>query len=383
MQLRGVRSATWDFVGVFHNLSILHPLECGDLLVAPASDNRVTQRARKEAALRPLLGNFCDQFRRAFEPACLLVRQKSRATGDGITAFLNILRIASITRAWERAVAGGAQAINAYLYSDYFDLYPWTPSRNGDLLLIHTPAMSGGDAPTDFRGQSDPSLARVSSAHIDHDETLLRGLLAQHRARWRQTRERNWARRALFRSLEMACCAMRMPYDNLGSINDYGTRLALWVSAFEILAHPGRRSNVDLAKVRELLRSVAYRTARVRSSRYCVRGTPATLPEVAYEAIYCIRNDFLHGNPVRLATLFPRGESRRYPLTAVAPILYKCALAAHLNLYDGVDDDGVPLSEASHSQSNMESALCNAWVGVTRRPHPNDPYRTGRRYRAH
>ena len=42
----------------------------------------------------------------------------------------------------------------------------------------------------------------------------------------------------VFRSLEMAYRALQVPIPNEGSIQDVGTALGLWVSAFEILAHP-------------------------------------------------------------------------------------------------------------------------------------------------
>jgi hypothetical protein len=44
-------------------------------------------------------------------------------------------------------------------------------------------------------------------------------------------------RDGVFRSLEVAFQANRFPSDGLSSINDIGTRIGLWVSAFEVLFH--------------------------------------------------------------------------------------------------------------------------------------------------
>ena len=49
--------------------------------------------------------------------------------------------------------------------------------------------------------------------------------------------------RRLFRALEMARAASKMPGGSDATDYDVGRAVAMWVSAFEILAHDGRHSD--------------------------------------------------------------------------------------------------------------------------------------------
>jgi hypothetical protein len=59
--------------------------------------------------------------------------------------------------------------------------------------------------------------------------------------RWKRhylARGRLWSDRALFRSLNMAANAAQLPGGIDTTLYDLGRMTGLWVSAFEILAHP-------------------------------------------------------------------------------------------------------------------------------------------------
>ena len=55
-----------------------------------------------------------------------------------------------------------------------------------------------------------------------------------------------WKDKALFRSLNMANEAGRIPALTAATFYDVGRSLALWVSAYEILAHPGGTGRIEL-----------------------------------------------------------------------------------------------------------------------------------------
>ena len=63
----------------------------------------------------------------------------------------------------------------------------------------------------------------------------------------------SWSDNALFRSLNMAFRAAEMPAWNDITVYDVGRSVALWVSAFEILAHPGPEGDTSMRQVYELI----------------------------------------------------------------------------------------------------------------------------------
>src|SRR6266849_2916571 len=88
------------------------------------------------------------------------------------------------------------------------------------------------------------------------------------------------------------------------TIYDLGRIAALWVSAFEILAHP-RTDKSGLRYVYLLFERVRYLDRKVRRKKYIayMGGTKEPwprrpLPCWLYGRLYRGRNAFLHGNPV-------------------------------------------------------------------------------------
>lgn len=107
--------------------------------------------------------------------------------------------------------------------------------------------------------------------------------------------------------------------------------MALWVSAFEILAHDGR---ADLGKVLTLLNSVAWqdKTLQVldREVHFREKTILTNAAGTVYEVLYRVRNAFLHGNPVTAETL-SMPHCGKHVLQFAAP-LFRLALTAYLEL---------------------------------------------------
>jgi hypothetical protein len=68
--------------------------------------------------------------------------------------------------------------------------------------------------------------------------------------------------RRLFRALDMARAASKMPGGSDTTFYEGGRAVALWVSAFEILAHDGRS---DLGRGLKLLKSADWRAPKLRT----------------------------------------------------------------------------------------------------------------------
>ena len=148
---------------------------------------------------------------------------------------------------------------------------------------------------------------------------------------------RSWRTRKFFRSLEMAYQGASAPLHNFSSIYDYGSHLGHWISAFEVLTHP-RKGRVGWKDVLDLLAEPRVHDPRLQHKRYVIRerGHQASaprrcnLPQRLYKQAYDARNDFLHGNPVRLTSLYPFRNRRRPPLTMFMPLLFRLALDTFL-----------------------------------------------------
>src|SRR6266446_3599101 len=84
-----------------------------------------------------------------------------------------------------------------------------------------------------------------------------------------------WKDKALFRSLNMANEAGRRPALAAESFYDVGRSLAHWVSAYEILAHPGGTGHSGFATVSAILENVKWLNAKLSVATHIVPGKSA------------------------------------------------------------------------------------------------------------
>jgi hypothetical protein len=127
---------------------------------------------------------------------------------------------------------------------------------------------------------------------------------------------------------------------------DVGTRAVLWVSAFEILVHPGKSGRADLEKVLDLLSLASWKDKHLKDRKFRVtvgrKKRAVRLCEKLYNQLYDTRNNFAHGNPVNIRSILPFNTSKLPPLHFIAPLLYRAALGVYLKL-------GVPVNSAKTS----------------------------------
>jgi hypothetical protein len=133
----------------------------------------------------------------------------------------------------------------------------------------------------------------------------------------------------------MANQALQAPGGTDTTYYDVGRSIALWISAFEILAHPPN-ANANLQVVYELLENIKWQNAGLIARRYKThegrkKASRRILPCCIYGEIYKVRNDFLHGNRVTPARLEFKRKSG-YPLGYYAACLYRMALTGVLSL---------------------------------------------------
>lgn len=317
------------------------PYVSREVAICSADDPRVRRHladdpTRKSAQL--LLRRFSTESGEGYRPGCLLVRQDapdSVRTFEALSSFRNLSAIATTTQGWGAAIDHDAQWVT--LWNDTFRFGHYTPARRGGGFVTLDGPILGWESDARIRRMRIHAafqIGRPARFTARVDEALLARLIVA----WRQfyvAKKKQSIWRRLFRSLEVAFHAGLFPSDGLTTLNDAGTRIGLWVSAFEVLFHPGRRGRVDKETVQRQLERVPWSSKRLTARRYRVRQRhgpkrPAMLAESIYEYLYDARNAFLHGNNVTLNHLRYRRSAKYESLLTLAPVLYHGALLAFL-----------------------------------------------------
>ena len=265
-----------------------------------------------------------------------------------IASFRDAIAISAVSaaRAQELLHPRGHRA----LFGDSFAFYPWMVDRHDEHLIGTTAAMLGVHDVSAFRGQSAPELFRTPLDTSDLDAPLLDALLSRWRRRHLSANP-EWADIALMRSLNMAYHASLLPASSDTTFYDVGRLISLWVSAFEILVHPGGNGIANRDRVFALLERTPWQRSACADAIYETGGKTRvgrTLASWLYQALNDRRNDFLHGNPIgRDALVLP--VSGRNLFEYAAP-LYRMALTSFLEL--SLDE---PLPDASRPRALGEA----------------------------
>lgn len=325
----------WTAIAVLPNIAVHEPVEGGVAALAGANDPRVRALCAAAPRLADFLGRFTDAFGEPVAPVVLLRRTDAPALYGGIDALASFrdalaLSVIGQNRAYEIVRPRG----HRICYSNAFAFYPWMLDRHGEDLVAFTPAMTALHEVAAFHGQAAPELPVMTLGAADIDAPLLEALLARWRERYRTSRP-SWQDRALFRSLNMANQAAQLPAGTDTTLYDAGRMIALWVSAFEILAHPGTAQS-GLGKVYDLLEQVVWEYPQSAHRRYRCHGPKhggsdrRTVACRLYSALHKARNDFLHGNAIAPSRLRLTRCDRS--LFQFAAPLYRMALTAFLPL---------------------------------------------------
>jgi hypothetical protein len=142
----------------------------------------------------------------------------------------------------------------------------------------------------------------------------------------------DWEDRALFRSMNMGNEAARIPAPTAAVVYDVGRSLALWMSAYEILTHPGGNAEASFATVSAMLESVNWLNAKLSAPVHVIPGRNLQKKQLATwicKKVYDLRNDFLHGNDVEPSALNMNGKL----IVDFAACLYRLALTGFLDLH--------------------------------------------------
>ena len=319
---------------ILPNLTLKRVFEAEAVALVPAADPRIQERAKHNLALSALINGFTDEKGRKQEVTVLLYDRSAfspEIANEAVVSFRNTFALSCILNGVASSI--GNPNVVGTLFSDYFDLFPLTPSKDGGSLSGLTMSRNSWDKPDGFRGTISTMLTKTG-LHIraDPDEQLWRDLRRLWKKRFLLGRK-EWDSNKVFRSLAVAYSAASIPHKNSLWFYDFGVNIALWISSFEILAHP-RRVNSNLETVVDLLNEVRLSTSvlrRKRFVRYRNKRLSTNYAGFLYGKIYRVRNDFLHGNPVTFKRLVHKTQRTQILLNRVVPLVYAIALTAFVN----------------------------------------------------
>jgi hypothetical protein len=315
------------------NVILDAPIEASHAALAPSNDDRLVELSRQKPALATFLSGFHNEFGNPVQPTIGLVREdaiKSVLTVTAFGGFRDAVCMSAVIAGQTRTTIYGRP--RGILHSNAFDVYPWFPSLEFDgRITALTPALYAFHMVDELRPQSKPALGNRFLNNGDFDRPLLDSLME----RWEKcfaTGEQSIQDRRLFRALDMARAASRIPGGSDASEHDAGRAVALWVSAFEIMAHDETRS--DFGRVIKLLSEVEWSRNELKEQDREVkirdRFVPTNLAGEVYARLNKVRNDFLHGNQVDHETL--KLEKCQKSVLSFAAPLFRLALTAYLGL---------------------------------------------------
>lgn len=338
----------WEFGFVLPNLVLPSDLEdtnpgaypngfsiAPDFLTVLPGDHSIVRQMRAEnASVEQVLGSFRNEYGLSYSPSVLVARADAaealRRSLEAFVSFRNALALSVILRGRAGLVADRGSATTTW--SDTFDFHP-AQLGGGGRMILQSPALTSLVSPAAKLALTHSPYVQLEGRRLWPDHYLLRALGLAWRRRFTPRPKTDQFGDRLFRSLEVAYQACGVGAKNEASIHEYGTQIALWVSACEILSWPERR-RADLPAVLALLDKYQGRDeTRRRRFTFTFRKSRLRLsaPQRAYAYLYRARNDFLHGNPVDINTMLTRHAKAPIGLPRIAAVVYRTALVAYLS----------------------------------------------------
>jgi hypothetical protein len=254
------------------NLDMRGAIECEYAAIVSPSDHRVERLRKHHPNLTTFLSKFSGQFGEQVWPSLLLLRSNapnSYYTAEAVTGFRDILSLVVVPYA--RASRLRLNKSHPLAFTNTFQFYPWMLDKQFKEMILVNPANLHIHLLSEFHGQSFPEQGCASIFERDIDLPLANELLNRWTVRF-SDKPVDWKDKALFRSLSMANEAGRIPSLSAGVFYDAGRQVALWVSAFEILAHPGGNGQSNFSTVGALLEKVSWLNSKLASHTHTIPG---------------------------------------------------------------------------------------------------------------
>ena len=300
---------SWVPIIALPNVNVKFRVEGRYAAIVGYYDKHLARLRGKHPEFKRFLSRFRDTFNQRQRPSVLLLHEDKLdiyRESEAVAAFRDLLAICCVPYARAMVLKAGRSHLDAK-FSNAFAFYPWMIGRDNESLVATSPALGGFGGTASFTGRTSPEIGY--STIQDLDEPLLKTLIERWEIRF-GAKEPEWPDRALFRSLNMAYHAAQTPFDAAGTPYDAGRLVGLWISAYEILVHDGKRANENAVKALLTKTNAQSSDTRVKLCR----------------ALYAARNDYLHGNPIQ-------PDTTPDILNHYASVLFRLALTEFLGLH--------------------------------------------------
>jgi hypothetical protein len=319
------------------NVQVHSSIEVDGIALVSAHDDRIKQLTAQYPNYATYLASFHNEFGAAVSPSSILVKDDAPISYRGVDAlasFRDVVAFSSIPYTWMREFEfGGGQ--DGPKYANTFVFYPWMLDKNYQHLAVRSLATLGfQDDVSKLQAQTSPAISFCYMIPRMFDAPMLVALLKRWQRRYSGGKP-PWRDRAVFRSLNMAIAAATMPTHADITQYDLGRMAALWVSAFEILAHPPYGTLNGFKQVYSLLERIKWNNSHCNKAIYSAyphkrSASRKILPCWIYGQLNGARNDYLHGNRISKDQLISPRSQRA--LLFYAPVLYRMALASFLDI---------------------------------------------------
>lgn len=316
------------------NIQVTESIDVPHFAIMYSQDPRVVELAKKHENFMFYLEHFTTEFEVKVLPSLLMFDDSgpgSYRSTEAISAFRDALALSVIPYKQSHSIK--YQRPEKLRFTDWFRIYPWMVDKNYEYVIMRSSGSLSLHETKQLRSQTSPGLYQELLGTNDIDCTLHNELMLRWQRRFTAEKP-EWQDVALFRSLNMANIAAEFPSQGDFTPYDTGRAIALWASAFEILAHPEEGQSGHL-QVYDLLERAQWRSTACNEARHPAmapadKRRPRILGCAIYSRIHTARNDYLHGNKVSDVQLVIAPSKRFLP--DYVPVLYRIALTAFLDL---------------------------------------------------
>ena len=297
----------WKPILVLPNLDMQGVVQCEHAAIVCVTEARIEKLRKDHSRFHNFLNRFKGQFKQQVWPSVLILKTdapRSYYTAEAVSAFRDLLALSVIPYA--RTTPLRFNRGSGWSFSNAFSFYPWMIDNDYKEITLINPAQVHGHMLKEFAGQSFAEQWPASLMAGDIDVPLCKVLMRRWSIRYSEGSP-DWKDKALFRSLNMANEASKIPALTASSFYDAGRTLALWVSAYEILVHPGGDEVSNKWKVFAELEKVQWKPKKLQQAAHEIgtekKPKQAQLATWICKRIYGLRDDFLHGNDVQAKDL--------------------------------------------------------------------------------
>lgn len=321
------------------NLLLPGHFEFGDLAIVNGLDERVEAIANENHAARVLMNGFIYKLNPECRPSAMIFKREHHFSDlwGAMVDARNICAVLASCYGWIKSIG----QLNRHVYrdTDHFDFFPLRPRVDGKYLDCIGPEVNSSMVARDeFKGFTHPYLFVHPCLRLEIDDWMF-SVFCKVWSRIHISGKGTRSDRRLMRALSVAYEACKVPLGMENFLHDHGRHCALWVSAFESLAHPGPGKMVGYKNVVELIgrrvlsdskmsRKVRMKVGvKNKKSVFLALNTSQRL----YIQLYRARNAFLHGNRLSLDTFIPQNLGSGIRLLDTAPVIFHAALEAYVN----------------------------------------------------